>query len=85
MRDLTFSKRVYLYYEDSLSLQQQAEIERVYQKKGLFVHLRGPDYLTAQWMLKKGSSWACIEIVRVDLLTRNEAIDLDRAIIFDWG
>jgi hypothetical protein len=56
MRDLTFSKRVYLYYEDSLSLQQQAEIERVYQKKGLFVHLRGPDYLTAQWMLKKGSS-----------------------------
>ncbi|MDP1864889.1 MAG: hypothetical protein Q8L13_00925 [Bradyrhizobium sp.] len=56
MRDLTPSKRVYLYHEDSLSLQQHAEIERAYQAKGLFVFFRGPDYLSTQWTLKSGTS-----------------------------
>lgn len=38
--DLIFSGRVYIYYEDYLSLQQLADLERLYKSKGLSVIFR---------------------------------------------
>jgi hypothetical protein len=45
LKELTFTRRVYLYHEDSFDLQQLAEIERVYKSQGLSVVFRGPQYL----------------------------------------
>lgn len=49
LRDLTFSGRVYIYYEDDLSLQQLADLERLYKSKGLSVIFRSHEYMMRRW------------------------------------
>ncbi len=48
IRDLTFSGRVYVYYEGTLDLQQKAGIDSFYRKRGLMLQLRGMDYLASR-------------------------------------
>jgi hypothetical protein len=48
LRALTFSGRVFLYYEVPLSILQKAVIVKAYSKKGFAVELRGPDFLRDQ-------------------------------------
>jgi hypothetical protein len=47
-RDLTFSGRVLLYYEDVLTIPQKASLIEAYKKEGFEVNFRGPDYLVDQ-------------------------------------
>jgi hypothetical protein len=44
-QDVVFSKRVFIYYENYLTLEQILKIEKVFKKQGLSVILRGSDYL----------------------------------------
>lgn len=43
--DVVFSKRVFIYYENYLTLEQTLKIENAFKKQGLSVILRGSDYL----------------------------------------
>jgi hypothetical protein len=43
--DVVFSKRVFIYYENYLTLEQILKIENAFKKQGLSVILRGSDYL----------------------------------------
>ena len=43
--DLAFSGRVFIYHEDSLSLEQRAELTKIYRDQNCSVEFRGPDYL----------------------------------------
>lgn len=47
-KDLVFTGRVFLYHEDHLNIEQQAEIVRAYRERGLSVSMRGPDYLSRE-------------------------------------
>jgi hypothetical protein len=47
-KDLIFSGRVFIYHEDSLSLEQRASLEVLYKSKNLSVQFRGPDYLAGR-------------------------------------
>jgi len=51
--NLIFSGRVYIYYEDDLSLQQLADLERLYKSKGLSVIFRGHAYMALKWFGNK--------------------------------
>jgi len=58
MHDLMFSRRVFLYHEDLLTIPQKAAIIRAYERKRLSVQFRGPDYLgdqVATWYHKRDS------------------------------
>jgi len=47
-RELIFSGRIYIYHEDTLSLQQLTTLGGLYQSKGLSVVFRGPGFLIPQ-------------------------------------
>lgn len=49
MKDLTFTKMVYVYHEGDLDIQQIATADAHYRSKGLFLHLRGSNYSTMRW------------------------------------
>ena len=51
-KELVFSGRIYIYHEDMLSLQQLAELERIYKSKNLSVIFRGHSYLISEWPKK---------------------------------
>ena len=55
MKDLTFTKMVYVYHEGDLDLQQIAAADAHYKSKGLFLQLRGNSYSTTRW-LQEGAS-----------------------------
>jgi len=46
----TFSGTVFIYHDDSLSLQQMAELERTYSEAKLTLRLRGQDYRQAEFL-----------------------------------
>jgi hypothetical protein len=48
IEELTFTGRVVLYHEDSLSIIQKVEIINAYKVKHFDVQFRGPDYLANQ-------------------------------------
>lgn len=50
---LVFTKRVYIYYEGLLTLQEKSSIERIFQKQGMDVEFRGIDYLQDQAKARK--------------------------------
>jgi hypothetical protein len=47
LRELVFSKRIFIYYGNELSLEQMGSIEVLYKQKGLSIQFRGTDY---QWL-----------------------------------
>lgn len=47
--DLVFSRRIYVYYEPPLSLQQLAALETLFTQNGLSVEFRDGDYQTLHW------------------------------------
>jgi len=47
-KELTFTGRVVLYYEDMLTITQKAAVIEAYKSKGFDVNFRGPDYLGDQ-------------------------------------
>ncbi|HVP56216.1 MAG TPA: hypothetical protein VMU45_14595 [Candidatus Eisenbacteria bacterium] len=54
--DLTFSGRVFIYYDGLMSAKQISTLQDIYSKKGMTVDLRGPEYVAAQvlaWENKK--------------------------------
>jgi hypothetical protein len=51
--ELTFTGRVFIYYEDLLSLTQLAALEQLYKQRGLSPQFRGHDYLTLHWNEKR--------------------------------
>ena len=53
--ELKFTERIYIYHEDSFTHQQLADLERLYQSKGLSVVFRGPAYLMLKWKSKDDS------------------------------
>lgn len=52
IHDLVFSGRVYLYYENVLSLEQLGVLEAAFKARGMTPQFRGQDYATGQWMQK---------------------------------
>ncbi len=48
--DLSFSGRIFLYHEDTLSLEQLGALEILYKSKSLAPQFRGHDWTTARWM-----------------------------------
>jgi hypothetical protein len=51
--DLTFSGRVFIYYEWPLTLQQQAQLVSYFKTRHMAVDLRGPDYFSSVIMDRK--------------------------------
>jgi len=51
-KDLVFTGRVFLYHESILTLQQRAELDKLYRGKGLEVHFRDHDYWLFQRMAR---------------------------------
>jgi hypothetical protein len=49
MKDTTFSGRIYIYHEDSLSLQQLASLDTIFKSQGADARFRGQDYLVFHW------------------------------------
>jgi hypothetical protein len=47
---VTFTKLIYIYHEEELSLQQRAELERFWNTLGLRTILRNPEYLATRPM-----------------------------------
>jgi Invertebrate-AID/APOBEC-deaminase len=47
---LVYTGRIYLYHQETLTHRQVADIEDAFQRQGLNVVLRGPDYLTTAWL-----------------------------------
>jgi hypothetical protein len=63
-RDMVFSGRVFIYYDDPrFSLQQKARIETFFERKGLSVQFRGDDY---RWLHKDDQA-----LLRKEPLTPN--------------
>lgn len=52
-RDLRFSRRVFIYYEDDLTLQQRDQIDQLYRQNDIVVQLRGTDYMSSKKLGKK--------------------------------
>jgi len=52
LNDFPFSKRVYVYHENELSLQEIAALDTIYREKGLALQLRGSQYQTTRWLQK---------------------------------
>jgi hypothetical protein len=52
-KDLTFSGRVYVYHEGNLSVEQIAELRKLYRENNLDVQFRGIDYLMFQNLSKR--------------------------------
>jgi hypothetical protein len=51
--DLTFSGRIYIYYENDMPLQQMAALEQFFNDRKLAVEFRGPTFLTLHWNEKR--------------------------------
>jgi hypothetical protein len=58
--DLAFSGRIFIYYEDMLSLEQLAFLEKQFTAKGLSVQFRGNDYLTLHWNERRQMLHTCL-------------------------
>ena len=52
-KDLTFTGRIYVYYEDDLSLSQLAALDDLYKGNGLFPEFRGQAYMALHWHEKR--------------------------------
>lgn len=52
-KDLTFSGRIFVYHEDNLSVEQIAELRKLYRENNLDVQFRGVDYLMFQNLSKR--------------------------------
>lgn len=48
--ELVFSRRIYIYHDTDLSLQQKASIEQLFKSKELSVIFRGTDFKVASWL-----------------------------------
>jgi hypothetical protein len=53
--NLMYSHVVYIYFDDSLSLDQLATIEGAFKANGLTVKLRGQDWATTSWLKMKAN------------------------------
>jgi hypothetical protein len=51
--NLTFTRQIYIYHDQFLSLQQLAFLEQTFREKGLTPDFRGHDYLTLHWNEKR--------------------------------
>jgi hypothetical protein len=52
-RAMKFSGRVFVYHENSLTIQQAAEVDRAFSETGAKVELRSSDYQWARYLAKK--------------------------------
>jgi hypothetical protein len=50
--EFNFSRRVYVYYEADLSIQDIAALDTLYRSKNLILQLRGRQYQTTRWLQK---------------------------------
>lgn len=50
---IPFVNRVVVYHDNTLSLQEMAQLEELYKSKGLALVLRGSNYATTQWLLAR--------------------------------
>ncbi|MGD0277131.1 MAG: hypothetical protein ABSB79_13945, partial [Syntrophales bacterium] len=51
-QDMIFSRMVYIYHENDLSLQERAKIESLFKLYNLTVLDRGPEYLVAKMVAR---------------------------------
>jgi hypothetical protein len=56
LNDLSYSGKVYLYHQDSLTHKQMADVEELFKAQKLNVVLRGPDFLAQAWVAWKQKS-----------------------------
>lgn len=56
LSQLSFTGRVYIYYEDELSLQQLAALDELYRTAGLSAQFRGPEYATTAWLAERAGA-----------------------------
>jgi hypothetical protein len=47
--ELTFTGRIFIYYEDDLSLQERAAADSIYKAKKLGIQFRGVEEMMAKW------------------------------------
>jgi hypothetical protein len=52
-KDLVFSGRIYVYYEDDLSMEQLGVLAALYRQHGVDFQPRGGAYLTTQWLSRQ--------------------------------
>ncbi len=50
--EFTFSRRIYIYHETELSIQDIAALDTLYRSKKLILQLRGRQYQTTRWLQK---------------------------------
>jgi hypothetical protein len=50
--DFSFSRRIYVYHESDLSIQDIAALDTMYRNKNLILQLRGRQYQTTRWLQK---------------------------------
>ena len=55
-RQLEFTKVVYVYHEDSLSLPQKGDLSRVFEGKNLRVQFRGQEYVTTRMLQENAAA-----------------------------
>jgi hypothetical protein len=53
--EFIFSRRIYIYHEVDLSVQDIAELDTLYRTKNLILQLRGRQYQTTRWLQKSAT------------------------------
>ena len=53
--DFNFSRRIYVYHEADLSIQDIAALDTLYRSKNLILQLRGRQYQTTRWLQKSAT------------------------------
>jgi hypothetical protein len=49
-KDLVFTKKVFVYYESDLTLEQQGQLDSLYKSKGFLIQFRGQGYATTRFL-----------------------------------
>lgn len=52
-KELTFTGKIYVYYEDDLTLEQLGSLEALFKSKNLLPQFRGQRYATTLWLSRK--------------------------------
>ena len=51
--DLVFTRVIFVYHEDWLTVAQHGALETLYRQKGLTVHFRDPNFATTHWFQER--------------------------------
>lgn len=55
--DFRFSRRIYLYYPGPLSVEELADVSKIFKDKGFFLQIRGDDWAAGEWQnFKSGAA-----------------------------